>query len=390
MLINVLRTGDDRDGRAVHPDDVVLIEDDGSSATATVRCPDVGAEWTPTDDGVHPLEVIDGQHRLWAFEDSGVDDDFELPVVAFVGLDRAWQAYLFWTINVTPTRINASLAYDLYPLLRRDDQVFARFSGAPFYRDNRAQELVEALWVHPLSPWRDRINMLGETGVSGVRQAAWIRALTNTFVRSFDGRRVKVGGLFGARSGEHVEVIPWTRAQQSAFLIAFWRELQDRIDRDPPPWAITLLAQGEYGSAMWAPNCLLNTDQGVRGSLAVLNDLTVTRLAELSITEWRVEDPVDGDRVSDISGALTSLESIGDLTDHVEKVAVALATFDWRGAKAPGLSTEEEMLRMTFRGSSGYLQVRRALLRHVATVEPTLAPAAGSVLSIIADEGDKE
>ena len=29
-------------------------------------------------------------------------DDFELPVVAFVGLDLSWQAYLFYTINIKP------------------------------------------------------------------------------------------------------------------------------------------------------------------------------------------------------------------------------------------------------------------------------------------------
>ena len=46
---------------------------------------------------------------------------YELPVIAFQGLDVTWQAYLFYTINIKPKRINASLAYDLYPLLRVQD-----------------------------------------------------------------------------------------------------------------------------------------------------------------------------------------------------------------------------------------------------------------------------
>ena len=54
-----------------------------------------------------PIEVIDGQHRLWAFEKQLDNADFELPVVAFVGLDISWQAYLFWTINIKPKRIDA-------------------------------------------------------------------------------------------------------------------------------------------------------------------------------------------------------------------------------------------------------------------------------------------
>ena len=75
--------------------------------------------WTPKANA--PFEIIDGQHRLWAFDDADTLDSFELPVVAFVGLDISWQAYLFWTINIKPKRINPSLAFDLYPLLRSED-----------------------------------------------------------------------------------------------------------------------------------------------------------------------------------------------------------------------------------------------------------------------------
>jgi hypothetical protein len=42
-------------------------------------------------------------------------------LVAFHGLDLSWQAYLFWTINIKPKRINPSLAFDLYPLLRSEN-----------------------------------------------------------------------------------------------------------------------------------------------------------------------------------------------------------------------------------------------------------------------------
>lgn len=78
------------------------------------------ANWEPQ--GLPPIEVIDGQHRLFAFgETSDLPDDFELPVVAYYGLDVGWQAYLFWSINVSPKKINPSHAYDLFPLLRTQD-----------------------------------------------------------------------------------------------------------------------------------------------------------------------------------------------------------------------------------------------------------------------------
>ena len=49
-----------------------------------------------------PIEIIDGQHRLFAFDDDEEPDgDFDVPVVLFLDLDISWQAYLFWTINIT-------------------------------------------------------------------------------------------------------------------------------------------------------------------------------------------------------------------------------------------------------------------------------------------------
>jgi hypothetical protein len=70
------------------------------------------------------------------------------------------QAYLFWTINIKPKKINPSLAFDLYPLLR--EQIWLE-SGETVhvYRESRAQELTEALWATPMSPWHRRINILG-------------------------------------------------------------------------------------------------------------------------------------------------------------------------------------------------------------------------------------
>ncbi|MFJ1288495.1 hypothetical protein, partial [Acinetobacter baumannii] len=70
-------------------------------------------DWNPD---LKPIEIIDGQHRLLAFDESDdYDGDFELPVVAFYDLDITWQAYLFYTINIKPKKINTSLAFDLYP-----------------------------------------------------------------------------------------------------------------------------------------------------------------------------------------------------------------------------------------------------------------------------------
>jgi hypothetical protein len=121
IVVNILQPGDERHGLTIDAKHVVTIRRAGGAACELQIPPLDLIEQSP----LAPLEVIDGQHRLWAFEDANgglpVPDDFELPVVAYRGLDIAWQAYLFWSINVSPKRINPSHAFDLYPLLRTQD-----------------------------------------------------------------------------------------------------------------------------------------------------------------------------------------------------------------------------------------------------------------------------
>ena len=136
IVVNILTAGDVRRGRSVKAEHLVRpVEEEGRS---TLLMPDA-ASIGPND--LAPLEVIDGQHRLWAFDQDGsaepIPDDFELPVVAFHGLDIAWQAYLFWSINVSPKKINPSHAFDLYPLLRTQDWL-DQVGELTVYREARA------------------------------------------------------------------------------------------------------------------------------------------------------------------------------------------------------------------------------------------------------------
>lgn len=164
IIVNILEEGDKRDNGTIAKKDVITVAEEEAFASLHLPASFSGAGWEP--DSIFPLEVIDGQHRLWAFEDFDPGKEFQLPVVAFHGLDRSWQAYLFWSVNITPKRINRSLAFDLYPLLRKQDWL-DKFAGHSIYRETRCQELVEALWLHPESPWHERINMLGETARDG-------------------------------------------------------------------------------------------------------------------------------------------------------------------------------------------------------------------------------
>jgi hypothetical protein len=310
--------------------------------------------------------VIDGQHRLWAIDAKRVPDDYELPVVAFYGLDISWQAYLFWTINIKPKRINASLAFDLYPLLRTEDWL-ERFRGPVVYREVRAQELTESLWLHPQSPWHGRINMLGQRGLSGVTQAAWIRALLSSYIKPSEGSRTAIGGLFGAPQGAEQLSLPWSGAQQAAFLIEVWRLLATAVRESNEEWAEalrrqTLMPGGD--AALRGPHSLLQTDPGIRAILYVSNDLTVLRKNDLQLEGW-VDDVHGG--ASDESAVTEALKSLQGqpVVRHLRDLAAVLATFDWRSSEGAGLEPDEVLAKQAIRGSGGYRILRRQVLMHI-------------------------
>ena len=385
IIVNFLTEDDTRDDSQVASHDLIEIEDT-SDREARIRLPRsfTGVGWKPQE--LSPIEVIDGQHRLWAFTRTESTRKFELPVVAFRGLDISWQAYLFWTINIKPKRINPSLAFDLYPLLRTEDWL-ERFVGHQVYRETRAQELTEALWSHPESPWFHRINMLGDPKEGTVTQAAWVRSLLATYVRGWEGRRIRVGGLFGAPAGKDKTVLPWSRAQQAAFLIVVWQEVRDSVRASSERWASALRAgsptpmngldpsfAGEYS--------LLNTDQGVRGILHVSNDLCYVRVDELKLSRWKeMTDSSAIDRQA-VEVEMRSLKS-QNVAGFLSATGKAITSFDWRTSAAPGLSDEERTSRLGFRGGSGYRELRRQLIKHLCGGSGEVASAARKVQSLI-------
>ncbi|MGL5633350.1 MAG: DGQHR domain-containing protein, partial [Azovibrio sp.] len=295
ILVNILPTGAERNGRQISDEDVVKITEEEEVYRIQYPKTFSSERWVPNS--VFPLEVIDGQHRLWAFDGFDPGDDYELPVVAFFDLDRSWQAYLFWSVNITPKRINKSLAFDLYPLLRREDWL-DQFAGHSIYRETRCQELVEALWSSEVSPWYNRINMLGEKmadrerQVPMVTQAAWIRALMATFVKQWEGKGSRIGGLFGASKDRDDLLLPWNRPMQAAILLYAGSTLREKIKLTKASWAEQLrkieqpsLFEKE-DPAMFGVNSLLATDQGIRGFLSVINDLLFISADELELQSW--------------------------------------------------------------------------------------------------------
>lgn len=387
IVANILPGGISRYDSKVDPaDQVKVVDEDGEMARIVVPEGSLEVGWQPKK--LPPVEIIDGQHRLWAFDESDKSlQDYELPVVAFYGLDLTWQAYLFWTINITPKRINASLAFDLYPLLRTQDWLEST-EGPRIYQETRAQELTEALWAYPESPWHQRINMLGEPGVGGVTQASFIRSLVATYVKKWEGRRISIGGLFGGLLQETNQVLPWSRLQQAAFLVRVWQNVQEAVSTSTAAWAQKLRSGSGMGSdqAFYGKTSLLNTDQGVRGISYVSNDMCFVENRRLKLAAWRFENDAEPTDKRALDQAVKSLKR-EPVDGFLRDMAEELANFDWRSSAAEGLAEGERRAQSIYRGSGGYRELRRSLVSALeSSHNPSIGAAAQRVRSLLGYE----
>ena len=94
--------------------------------------------------------VIDGQHRIEGLRDYA-GEQFDCLVTILVGADIADQAHVFATVNLAQTKVNRSLAIDLYALQR---------SRSPL---KTCHSVVVALDQDPSGPFFKRIKRLGLT-----------------------------------------------------------------------------------------------------------------------------------------------------------------------------------------------------------------------------------
>lgn len=386
IVVNILKKDNKRRGDKIDEQDVIVI-DESESRLLYPASYSSKENWRPKN--LYPIEVIDGQHRLWAFEEE-IDknqkysyENYQLPVVAFHGLDISWQAYLFWVINIKPKKINPSLAFDLYPLLRSEDW-FDKIEGHSVYREIRAQELVEILWFSKESPWHNKINMLGEPGNPYVTQAAWIRALTASFIKPFEGQNVKIGGIYGGSIGQNKEVLSWNRMQQAAFIILAGNILKQDLHNCNEEWVKILNKDTDLfvNPEFYGKHTLLNTDQGIRGFLHIINDLSYIKLDELNLKSWYFDiyDQPENNYISDI---IKSLENNEKVVKFFQEISSCLTKFDWRTASEPNLTDIEKRNKLVFRGSGGYKLIRIELLQFLTEKSIFLREPAKEVLKIL-------
>ncbi len=116
--------------------------------------------------------VVDGQHRLWAFNYAEGEDRSDMPLVCsvFFDLPNPYQAYLFATVNFNQKKVERSLVYELFGFATEDDPPEA------WTPEKTAVFLTRRLNMDPESPLRGRIVVAAqdEEGLTrGEGTVAW-------------------------------------------------------------------------------------------------------------------------------------------------------------------------------------------------------------------------
>ena len=93
IIANILAPNSQRGTQQIEKNHLIQVKESDMVTQLILPAEVNDKDWDPI---VPPLEIIDGQHRLWAFsKDEHLKGDFEFPVVAFYDLDISWQGYLF-------------------------------------------------------------------------------------------------------------------------------------------------------------------------------------------------------------------------------------------------------------------------------------------------------
>jgi DGQHR domain-containing protein len=220
--------------------------------------------------------VIDGQHRIVGLQKRlPTEPEFEINVAIFVGIDVADQAGIFSTVNLAQTKVNRSLAYDLFEYSK---------TRSP---EKSAHQIALLLDQRAGSPFFHKIKRLG-TRTDGrfgetLSQATVVQSIlaytTENFIRDRDiGKRTGKWPAVGAAEAFRFIFRRWfvgDEDEKTARLM--WNYFQAVSNRWPEAWranspgvilnrtngymALMRFLRPAYLSCVKEPGELVGTDQ---------------------------------------------------------------------------------------------------------------------------------
>jgi len=195
-------------------------------------------------------KIIDGQHRIAGLE--GVNGVFELNVTIFVDMDIEDQAMTFAVINLSQTKVNKSLAYDLYEFQKHRSPA------------KTCHNIAKVLNSEGQSPLANRIKILGKaTGeeFQFITQATFVEALISYISDNpmRDRDLLKRGKPVPVVDDERLVFRPAFRDNKDELIAdVIWNYFQAVAQRWPDAWN-----SGERGD-------ILNRTQGFRAFMRLL------------------------------------------------------------------------------------------------------------------------
>jgi hypothetical protein len=221
-----------------------------------------------------------------------------------------------------------------------------------------------------------------------------------SFVKEWAEDGSRIGGLFGAGRSSDELTLPWNRAMQVAFLIYSGRAVRKAVSASKAEWAKNLrslednsLFDDDHDLAFYGKYSLLATDQGIRGLLQTTNDLCYSAADDLDLHSWDWDTVYSQRNARELAatdqGAVNlALKSLKDteIGSFLQELGVALSTYDWRTSSTPGLTEEQRLKQAVFRGSSGYKEIRRQLMAHVAKSTGAVARTAKAIIKQVEDK----
>ena len=183
-------------------------------------------------------KVIDGQHRIEGLKNIG-ETPFEVAVSIFVEIDVAEEGYIFSTVNLAQTKVNRSLAFDLYDLAKvRSPQKFChnvavtldKDSESPFYQRIKRlgvattgrfnETLAQATVVDMLMPYISKDPMKDRD--------SYLRGLTPEKASSQESRNLLFRNMFIAEKDLEIVDVLWNYFQAAR---ARWPIAWDSLER---------------------------------------------------------------------------------------------------------------------------------------------------------------
>ncbi|MBK8617357.1 MAG: hypothetical protein IPN96_09650 [Anaerolineales bacterium] len=97
----------------------------------------------------------------------------------------------------------------------------------------------------------------------------------------------------------------------------------------------------------------------------------------MKLSQWQIDSD------DDVSIAVESLGKNKLIVGFVNKLATALSKYDWRTSNVPGLTEEQRTLKLAFRGSGGYKELRRQVLKLLIQEPAPIGDSAKEVLKAL-------